>query len=87
MKQRRLARSMLTAAVLMVAQVGAHQLRTIFSSGKSGSLNSIRPDSVGTAAYFTKALGKAPLSEVIRLGFIAKKKVLFKCPIRTFHLG
>ena len=58
---------MLTGAVTTVAQVGAHSVRTQLSSGKSGSLEHLRLDTIGTTAQFIKALSNAPMTEVIRL--------------------
>ena len=55
-----------------MAQLGAHRIRSLLSDGKPGILDDIRPSSVGTAAHFTKALGQAPMLEV--MNFIDKQK-------------
>ena len=57
---------MLLGAVLLVAQIGAHQLRHLLTSGMSGRLKDIQLEAVGTAAHFKKALPQAPLIEVIQ---------------------
>ena len=66
LKQRRSARSMLLGAVLLVAQMGAHQLRHLLTSGKSGMLNGMALHATGSAAYFKKALQQAPMIEVLQ---------------------
>ena len=64
---------MLTGAALFIAQVGAHKIRRVLTrKRKTGALERIRPDSVGTAAHFSKALGQASILEVIN--FIDKEK-------------
>ena len=57
---------MLWGAVLFTAQLGARKIRALLTNGKQGALKGIRPDSVGTAAHFTKALAQAPIMEVIK---------------------
>ena len=42
------------------------------SAGKPGALADIRPDAIGTANYFAKAMCRAPILEVI--GFLDKSK-------------
>ena len=66
LRQRRQARAMLIGGVLLVAQLGAHRIRSLLADGKKGVLDDIRPSSVGTAAHFTKALGQAPMLEVMK---------------------
>ena len=56
---RRQAPAMLIGGVLLVAQLGAHRIRSLLSDGKQGILDNIRSSSVGTAAHFMKALGQA----------------------------
>ena len=66
LNQRRLARSMFLGAVLLVTQLGAHQIRTMLTKGKSGVLKNLRPDAHGTTLYFKKMLQEAPLIEVLQ---------------------
>ena len=66
-RDRQVARAKLTGAVTTVVQVGAHNVRTQLSSGKSGSLGHLRLDTTGTASLFIKALSNAPMTEVIDL--------------------
>ena len=63
---------MILGAVPFTAQLGAWQIRALLSSGKKGAIERIRPDSVGTASHFTKALGQAPIMEGIK--FVNKEK-------------
>ena len=58
---------MILGAVLLVAQVGAHSVRTLLTTGDAQALHNIKPDDYGTAAQFTKALAKAPMLDVLRL--------------------
>ena len=66
LSQRRLARSMFLGSVLLVAQLGAHRIRTMLSKGKSGVLKNLRPEAHGTMLYFKKVLQEAPLIEVVQ---------------------
>ena len=69
---------MLLGAVLFTAQLGAWQIRSLLADGKQGSLKRIRPDSVGTAAHFTKALAQAPIMEGIKFANKEKGEKLTK---------
>ena len=55
-----------------------------------GTVTQLRKKIVGPAV-FLKLVHPLRFSDPAcaenRLGFIAKKKVLFKCPIWTFHFG
>ena len=63
LKDRRLARSMLMGAVLMITQVGAHNIRTLLMSGESDALKNVPPDTKGTIADFQEVLSKSsPMS-------------------------
>ena len=70
--QRRLARAMLTGAVVLTAQIGAHRVRTLLTSGDEDVIANIRRDDYGTAGQFAKALARAPVVEVLK--FLAKDK-------------
>ena len=59
-------------SILVVAQVGAHNIRTLLSSGKEDALRDIKYATYGTAGQFGKALAKAPFLEALR--FIDKEK-------------
>ena len=73
LNQRREARSMLIGAVLLVAQIGAHDIRSSLNSGSSEILENIMYDTRrGTATQFIKLLAQAPMLEVMEL--ISKEK-------------
>ena len=73
LSQRREARAMLIGAVLLVAQIGAHDVRSKLNTGKPGTLKNLIYDTRrGTAAQFVKMLAKAPMLEVMEL--ISKEK-------------
>ena len=66
-KSRRLARAMFFGSVLFASQLGAQQLRRLMAKGDITILEKMRPSSYGTAAQFMKALGKAPLLQILEL--------------------
>ena len=71
--QRREARAMLIGAVLLIAQIGAHDIRSRLSEGKPGLLKDILYDTRrGTALQFMKLLSQAPMLEVMEA--ICKEK-------------
>ena len=72
LQQRRLARSQIMGAVLVVAQVGAQNIRKLLSAGKVGEPSDLRCETRGTAGQFAKALAQAPVLEVLR--FVDKEK-------------
>ena len=73
LSQRREARAMLIGAVLLIAQIGAHDIRSRLNAGKSGMLKEVMYDTRrGTAAQFVKFLSQAPMLEVMEL--ISKEK-------------
>ena len=64
---------MLIGAMLLVAQIGAHDIRSKLNTGKSGMLKNLMYDTRrGTAAQFVKMLSQAPMLEVMEL--ISKEK-------------
>ena len=66
-KEKRQARTMLAAAPLLVAQIGAQELRNLMMDGEPAVLQKMRLSSWGTAAQFLKALGKASPMDILRL--------------------
>ena len=69
---------MLLGAVILVGQVGAHNLRDILTSGETGALANIQPDAVGTATHFAEAMSRAPILEVIEFLNQSRKKQVEK---------
>lgn len=61
------ARSLLAAAPLTVIQLDARDLRDQMTRGDTSILNTLKLGTRGTTAQFLKALGKAPLMDIIRL--------------------
>ena len=59
LRDRRIARSMLREAILLIAQIGAHKIKTLCMSGESNALKNIRPNTKGTIADFQEVLSKA----------------------------
>ena len=75
--QRRDARAMLIGAVLLIAQIGAHDIRSRLSQGKPGLLKDIPYDPRrGTALQFIKLLSQAPMLEVMEVICKEKKDVI-----------
>ena len=64
-RDRRRARGMFIGAPLLVAQVGAHNIRKMLNDGDRSILQNMRLDTRGTAAQFLKALAKAPLLQIL----------------------
>ena len=64
-RDRRRARGMFIGAPLLVAQVGAHNIRKMLNDGDRSILQNMRLDTRGTAAQFLKALTKAPLLQIL----------------------
>ena len=64
-RDRRRARGMFIGAPLLVAQVGAHNIRKMLNDGDRSILQKMRLDTRGTAAQFLKALTKAPLLQIL----------------------
>ena len=69
---------MLLGAVLFTAQLGAWQIRSLLTSGKQGVMERIRPDDVGTAAQFSKALAQAPIMEGVKFASKEQEEKLTK---------
>ena len=63
---------MLLGSILFIAQLGAWQIRSLLTEGKTDSLKQIRPDAVGSATHFSQALGQAPIMDVIN--YVNKEK-------------
>ena len=62
-EDRRVARSMLTGAVLLIAQLGAYKIRELVGTGQENDLNRVTPRTRGTVAQFQEALREAsPIS-------------------------
>ena len=76
-KSRQLARAMFFGSVLFAAQLGAQKLRSLMTKGDRTILENMRPSSYGTAAQFMKALGKAPLLQILELVDKARMKEVF----------
>ena len=75
--QRREARAMLIGAVLLIAQLGAHDIRSRLSQGTPGLLKEILYDPRrGTALQFIKLLSQAPMLEVMEVICKEKKDVI-----------
>ena len=50
---------MLREAILLLAQIGAHRIKTLCMSGESNALKNIRPNTKGIIADFQEVLSKA----------------------------
>ena len=63
LKKRRIARAMLLGVVLLVAQLGAHEIRSLISSGQDEALKEIPVNPRGTAdsCRVLRGIGKSPL--------------------------
>ena len=70
---------MLVGAALLVAQVGAHNIRKLLTHGDGAKLANMRPDSRGTAAQFKTALSKAPILRMIEYFDEEKYRDLKEC--------
>ena len=64
-RDRRRARGMFIGAPLLVAQVGAHNIRKMLNDGDRSTLQNMRLDTRGTAGQLLKALSKAPILQII----------------------
>ena len=50
---------------MLVAQVGAHNIRKMLNDGDRSTLQNMRLDTRGTAGHFLKALSKAPILQIL----------------------
>ena len=67
LKKRPIARAMLLGAVLLVAQLGAHEIRSLISSGQDEALKEMPLNTRGTAAEFCEVLAKASPLGILKL--------------------
>ena len=58
---------MFAGAVLFASQLGFKELRKLITEGDKKILADINPTSYRTAAQFLKALGKAPLLQILEI--------------------
>ena len=66
-KKRRVAKSMLLEAVLLLAQRGAHEIRSLIISGQDEVLKDMPLNTRGTAAEFCEVLAEASPLGVLKL--------------------
>ena len=60
------ARGMLIGTPLFVVQAGAHNIGKILSDGDRSTLTKMKPDALGTAAQFIKAVAKASVLKILQ---------------------
>ena len=60
-----MARSLLIGGVLLIAQLGAHELRSLLSTGQKEVLKGVRRDARGNAGQLCEKLAKASPLEIL----------------------